>query len=162
MLNIPLGELAMLAGAIMIGGVVTGVLAGLFGIGGGAVIVPVLYEVFRIVGVPEDLLMQLCIGTSLAIIVPTTINAYRAHLKKGAVIPGIVSQWALPAVIGVALGAIAATFAPAAVFKIAFVIIVSFIAFKLLFGRDTWRIADELPSGLPMRLYGFVIGLCSA
>ncbi len=162
MLNIPVGELALLAGSILIGGVVTGVLAGLFGIGGGAIIVPVLYEVFRIVGVPDDLRMQLCIGTSLAIIVPTTINAYRAHLKKGAVIAGIVRQWAVPAVIGVILGSIIATFAPAAVFKIAFVIIVSFIAVKLLFGRDSWRIAEDLPTGFLMRLYGFVIGLASS
>jgi uncharacterized membrane protein YfcA len=162
MLNIPLGELALLAGAIMVGGVITGILAGLFGIGGGAIIVPVLYEVFRIVGVPEDVRMQLCIGTSLAIIVPTTINAYRAHLKKGAVIAGIVRQWAVPAVLGVVLGSVIATVAPAAVFKIAFVVIVSFIAVKLLFGRDTWRIAEDLPAGLLMRLYGFVIGLASS
>jgi uncharacterized membrane protein YfcA len=162
MLDIPVGELALLAGSILVGGVVTGVLAGLFGIGGGAIIVPVLYEVFRIVGVPEDVRMQLCIGTSLAIIVPTTINAYRAHLKKGAVIAGIVRQWAVPAVIGVVLGAIIATFAPAAVFKIAFVIIVSFIAIKLLFGRDSWRIAEDLPTGLLMRFYGFFIGLASS
>ena len=162
MLDIPVGELALLAGSILVGGVVTGVLAGLFGIGGGAIIVPVLYEVFRIVGVPEDVRMQLCIGTSLAIIVPTTINAYRAHLKKGAVIAGIVRQWAVPAVIGVVLGAIIATFAPAAVFKIAFVIIVSFIAIKLLFARDSWRIAEDLPTGLLMRFYGFFIGLASS
>ena len=162
MLDIPVGELALLAGSILVGGVVTGVLAGLFGIGGGAIIVPVLYEVFRIVGVPEDVRMQLCIGTSLAIIVPTTINAYRAHLKKGAVIAGIVRQWAVPAVIGVVLGAIIATFAPAAVFKIAFVFIVSFIAIKLLFARDSWRIAEDLPTGLLMRLYGFFIGLASS
>ena len=61
-------------------------LAGLFGIGGGAVIVPVLYEVFRAIGVPEALRMQLCIGTSLAIIVPTVLRSYRAHRAREAVI----------------------------------------------------------------------------
>ena len=66
----PAGELALLAAAIVVGGLITGILAGLFGIGGGAVIVPVLYEVFRILGVPEEVRMQLCVGTSLAIIVP--------------------------------------------------------------------------------------------
>ena len=66
------GELLGLAAAILAAGIVTGLLAGLFGIGGGAVIVPVLYEVFRLVGVPEEVRMQLCIGTSLAIIVPTS------------------------------------------------------------------------------------------
>src|SRR6201988_3866090 len=64
------GDLLALAAAILAAGVVTGLLAGLFGIGGGAVIVPVLYEVFRLSGVPEEVRMQLCVGTSLAIIVP--------------------------------------------------------------------------------------------
>ena len=71
----------------MVGGVATGILAGLFGIGGGAIIVPVLYEVFRIIGVPEEVRMQLCIGTSLAIIVPTTIRSYLTHRASGAVLP---------------------------------------------------------------------------
>ena len=69
--------------AIVVGGVVTGILAGLFGIGGGAIIVPVLYEVFRVLGVPEEVRMQLCVGTSMAIIVPTTIRSYLAHRAKG-------------------------------------------------------------------------------
>ena len=67
-------------------GIVTGILAGLFGIGGGAIIVPVLYEVFRILGVPEEVRMQLCVGTSMAIIVPTTIRSYLTHRAKGAVL----------------------------------------------------------------------------
>ena len=121
----PVGELALLAAAIVIGGVVTGLLAGLFGIGGGAIIVPVLYEVFRVLGVPEEVRMQLCVGTSLAIIVPTTIRSYLAHRAKGAVLNDVMRQWALPAVLGVAVGAAIAAFAPAAVFKVVFVVIVT-------------------------------------
>ena len=74
----PAGELALLAAAIVVGGMITGILAGLFGIGGGAVMIPVLYEVFGIVGVPEEVRMQLCLGTSLAIMVPTTLRSPRA------------------------------------------------------------------------------------
>ena len=150
------------AAAIVAGGFVTGILAGLFGIGGGAIIVPVLYEVFRVIGVPEEVRMQLCIGTSLAIIVPTTIGSYRAHRAKGAVISGIVRVWAVPAVMGVAIGAFAAAFAPSSVFKIAFVIIASTIATKLLFGRDSWRFGVELPGRLAMTGYGFLVGLASS
>ena len=102
---------------------ITGLLAGLFGIGGGAVIVPVLYEVFRILDVPEAVHMQLCVGTSLAIILPTTIRSYLTHRQKGLVVPRVIRLWALPAVIGVACGAAIAAFAPPAVFKIAFVLI---------------------------------------
>jgi len=158
----PAGELALLAAAIVVGGMITGILAGLFGIGGGAVIVPVLYEVFRILGVPEEVRMQLCVGTSLAIIVPTTIQSYRAHRARGAVIENIVRLWALPAIAGVAVGSVLAAFAPAALFKLAFVVIASLIAAKLLFGRETWRLASELPSRVGMAGYGFLVGLCSA
>jgi uncharacterized protein len=161
-LDVPLGELAWLAAAIVVSGVVTGILAGLFGIGGGAVIVPVLYEVFRILGVPEEVRMQLCIGTSLAIIVPTTIRSYLAHRARDEGIREVVRLWAAPAVVGVAMGSLLAAFAPAIVFKIAFVAIVSFIAVKLLFGRDSWRLGNDLPGRPAMTFYGFLIGLCSS
>ena len=124
----PAGELAGLAAAILVGGFVTGILAGLFGIGGGAVIVPVLFEVFRVLGVPETVRMQLCIGTSLAIIVPTAVRSYVAHRARGLVIPEVMRLWAVPAVIGVAIGSAAAVVAPPELFKAAFVIIVSLIA----------------------------------
>jgi uncharacterized protein len=87
-MGVPAGELIGLAVAILCAGVVTGLLAGLFGVGGGAVIVPVLYEVFRLLDVPETVRMQLCVGTSLAIIVPTAIRSYRAHRSaRGSRIP---------------------------------------------------------------------------
>src|ERR1700720_4794211 len=104
MAEVPIAEVVWLAVAVMAAGVVTGLLAGLFGIGGGAVIVPVLFEVFRLLGVPEEIRMQLCIGTSLAIIVPTTVRSYRAHRAKGLVIQAVMRSWAVPAVIGVAAG----------------------------------------------------------
>jgi uncharacterized membrane protein YfcA len=160
--GIPLSELALLAGAIVAGGIVTGILAGLFGIGGGAIIVPVLYEVFRAIGVPEEVRIQLCIGTSLAIIVPTTIRSYQSHRAAGMEVQGIIRLWWLPALIGVALGSAIAVFAPPAVFKIAFVVVATIIAAKLLFGRTEWRLGDDLPPGLPGRALGFVVGLVSA
>jgi uncharacterized membrane protein YfcA len=161
-LGVPLSELLWLALAIVVGGVITGLLAGLFGIGGGAVIVPVLYEVFRILDVPDAVRMQLCVGTSLAIIVPTTIQSYLTHRAKGLVVPGVLRLWALPAVIGVACGAAIAFFAPAAVFKIAFVVIATFIATKFMFAGDRWNLGADLPGPVPMRLYGFIIGLSSS
>jgi uncharacterized membrane protein YfcA len=162
MFGIPVGELAWLAGVIVVGGIVTGTLAGLFGVGGGAVIVPVLYEVFRVLGVAEEIRMQLCVGTSLAIIVPTTFRSYLVHRAKGAVMPEVLRVWAVPAVIGVAVGAAIAAFAHATVFKIAFVVIATVIAIKLLFGSDAWRIANELPGRIAMTVYGFIVGLCAA
>lgn len=160
--GVGLGEIAWLVAAIVVAGVITGLLAGLFGIGGGAVIVPVLYEVFRVLGVPEEVRMQLCVGTSLAIIVPTAIRSYLTHRAKGLVVPRVIRLWALPAVIGVACGAAIAAFAPAVVFKIAFVVIATFIAVKFLFAGDRWNLGDELPGALPMTGYGFGIGLAGS
>ena len=97
-------HLAELAGALIAAGVFSGLLAGVFGVGGGTVIVPVLYEVFRVMGVPEDVRMPLCVGTSLAVIVPTSIRSFRGHLRKGAVDTDVLRTWFAPVVIGVALG----------------------------------------------------------
>ena len=162
LLGYPIGEIVMLALWIAVAGVLVGILAGLFGIGGGAIIVPVLYEVFRALSVPEDVRMQLCIGTSLAIIIPTTVRSYIAHKKKGAVIPQVVRLWTVPAIAGVVIGAITATFAPAAVFKIAFVVFATFISIKMLFGGDRWNLGKELPGRGVLAFYGFITGLFSS
>lgn len=162
MIGIPVAELASLAAAVMAAGVVTGLLAGLFGIGGGAVIVPVLFEVFRILGVPEEVRMQLCVGTSLAIIVPTTVRSYRAHQAKGLVVGTVMKSWAVPAVAGVALGSVVAALAPAKLFKLAFVVIAGIIAAKLLVGRESWILGRRLPGRTAMTGYGFGVGVGSS
>jgi uncharacterized protein len=159
---VPLTELVWLAAAILVAGVVTGMLAGLFGVGGGAVIVPVLFEIFRLLGVPEEVRMQLCVGTSMAIIVPTAVRSYQAHRATGLVIPDVLRTWALPAIAGVALGSVAAAFAPGGVFEAAFVLIAGFIAARLLLGGENWMLGRDLPGPGVMRGYGFVIGLASS
>jgi uncharacterized protein len=160
--GVPVAELAWLAAAIVIGGIVTGILAGLFGIGGGALIVPVLYEVFRVFDVPEEVRFQLCVGTSIAIIVPTNIRSFLTHRARGAVMMDVVRAWAVPAVIGVAVGSAIAGFASGAVLKIAFVLVASVIAIKLMFGRESWRLANELPGRVAMTAWGFGVGLASS
>jgi uncharacterized membrane protein YfcA len=93
-LGFPAAEIALLTVWIVGAGAVVGILAGLFGIGGGAVIIPILYEVFRLLGVPEDVRMQLCVGTSLAIIVPTNTRSYLVHKKRGAVLEEVMRELA--------------------------------------------------------------------
>lgn len=154
-------DMASLAIALLIAGAMTGFLAGLFGVGGGAVLVPALYELFRIVGVPDDVRMPLCVGTSLAIIIPTSIRSYYAHRAKRAVDTSVLRNWAVPVVIGVVFGSLIARYAPPELFKIVFVVIAGLSATRLLFGRDSWRFADEMPGGLFLRAYGVVIGVLS-
>jgi len=155
-------ELLWLLLAVIVAGVVTGLLAGMFGIGGGAVIVPVLFEIFQLFDVPDTVRMQLCIGTSLAIILPTAWRSYRAHLARGMVIPEVLRIWTVPVIVGVVIGAAIAAFAPAAIFKIAFVLIAALIVTKMLYASDRWRIADDLPGRPAMIGYGLAIGLGSS
>src|SRR5260370_21768058 len=160
--GVPVSELVWVAVAVMAAGIVTGLLAGLFGIGGGAVIVPVLFEVFRLLGVPEEVRMQLWVGTSPAIIGPPTVRSYRAHRAKGLVVQAVMRSWAAPAVIVVAAVWVTAAFAPGQVFKLAFVVIAGVIAAKLLAGRETWVLGRSLPGRAGMAGCGFLVGLASS
>jgi uncharacterized membrane protein YfcA len=154
-------ELVELALMLVAVGALAGFFAGIFGIGGGAILVPVFYECFRLAGVPLEVRMPLCIGTSLAIIIPTSIRSYRAHHARGAVDMEILKIWWLPVVIGVIAGAITARYAPERLFKIVFVGVAWSAAARLLLARDNWKLGEDLPRGPLMRLYGFVVGLLS-
>jgi uncharacterized protein len=151
-------ELALLLVAV---GALSGFLAGMFGVGGGAILVPVFYECFRLAGVPLEVRMPLCIGTSLAIIIPTSVSSYRAHFARGAVDMEILKQWWLPVLIGVIAGSVTARYAPERLFKIVFVAVAWSAAARLLLARATWKFGDDLPQGPLMRIYGFFIGLLS-
>jgi uncharacterized membrane protein YfcA len=159
--GISIGDFAFFALSLAAAGAVTGVLAGVFGVGGGALIVPVLYELFRFMGVAEEVRMPLAVGTSLAIIIPTSIRSYVAHKARGGVDMTIIRAWAIPTVIGVIVGSALARFAPPVVFKLVFVFVAGLSASRLL-GNFSWRLGDDLPRGPLMTLYGLVIGVLSA
>ncbi len=160
--GIPIGDLVFLAVSLVAAGALTGLLAGVFGVGGGAVIVPILYEVFRVIGVPDEVRMPLCVGTSLAVIIPTSIRSFNAHRAKGMVDMSILKIWAIPVVLGVIAGSYIARFAPADLFKIIFVVVAIFSALRLLFASDRWQLGTEMPGKVLMNIYGGVIGVLSA
>lgn len=162
MFGIPLFDLAWLVVALLAAGALTGLLAGVFGVGGGAVAVPILYELFRFLGVPDEVRMPLCVGTSLAIIIPTSIRSFNAHRAKGAVDMSILKIWAIPVVLGVIGGSVIARFAPADLFKGVFVVVAGISAIRLLFGKDTWRFGLDMPAKPIMVAYGGLIGVLSA
>lgn len=161
MAGLNITEIVELAALLIAVGALAGFLAGVFGIGGGAILVPVFYECFRIAGVPLEVRMPLCIGTSLAIIIPTSIRSYRAHMARGAVDMEILRKWWLPVLAGVILGSVTARYAPERLFKIVFVMVAWSAAARLLLARDTWKFGDDLPDGPLMKLYGFIVGLLS-
>jgi uncharacterized membrane protein YfcA len=124
-------------------------------------IVPALYELFRIVGVPEETRMPLCVGTSLAVIIPTSIRSFRAHRDRGAVDMEILRAWAVPTVLGVFMGSFMARYAPPSLFKIVFVAIAGLSAIRLI-ANLKWRLGDDVPKGRRLKVFGLVNGVLSA
>ncbi|EEX11842.1 membrane protein [Citreicella sp. SE45] len=156
------GTLTFLCLGLIVAGALIGLLAGLFGVGGGAISVPVFYETFLFMDAPADIAMPLAVGTSLAMIIPTSILSARTHAEKGALDMPHLRAWALPVTAGVLIGSAVARYAPAEVFQIVFAAVAGFNAFKMLFVKKPWLIRDGLP-GEPLRgLYGAIVGLLSA
>lgn len=160
--GIPISDLIWLALALIAAGAVTGVLAGLFGVGGGAVMVPVLYQLFAMIGVPEEVRMHLSIGTSLAVIIPTSIRSFRGHLKRDAVDMDTLKRWAIPVVVGVVLGSLIAAYVSSTALKAVFAVVATLNGLKLLIGRDDWRLGDAMPGTVGHGAYGLAIGVLSA
>ncbi len=154
--------LAALVAALAVAGALIGFLAGLFGIGGGAISVPVFYEVFLLLGHPPGLAMPMAVGTSLAVIIPTSIQSARAHHARGTVDMDLLRLWALPVLAGVILGTLIARHARPELFQLVFAAVAAVNATKLLTGGAGWRIGDGLPGRGLLRAYGALTGLVSA
>ena len=155
-------DFLIIAITLMAAGALTGLLAGLFGVGGGALIVPVLFEVFGALGVPDDTRMPLAVGTSLAIIIPTSIRSWLSHRSRGAVDDALLRAWAIPIILGVVAGAVIARFAPAIVFQLVFVAVAGVNAVKMISGTKLWDIAPDLPTGPKLQAYGWLIGFLAS
>jgi uncharacterized protein len=152
-------ELVELVLLLVGAGALSGFLAGVFGIGGGAVLVPVFYECFRLAGVPLEVRMPLCVGTSLAVIIPISIRSARAHYLRGAVDMDVLKAWSWTIMLGVVAGSVIARYAPEQLFKYVFVVVAWSAAARLLLARESWKLGDDMPKGFAMRAYGFGIGL---
>ena len=160
--SLPVGELVSLGVGLLVAGVITGVLAGLFGVGGGAVIVPVLASLFEHLGAAKGFEMQLAVGTSLAIIIPTSIRSLAAHRARGAVDMSVLKAWAPGVVVGCVIGAAAASLFRSEWLKGIFAAFAFLMSLRLLFAKASWTISDELPGAIGMTGYGLFIGLISA
>ncbi len=155
-------NLVLLAVAIIAAGFVMGFLAGLFGIGGGAILVPALYEAFSAIGVDRSIIMHLCLGTALAVMIPTTFTSFRAHRAKGAVDIGFLKRVAPWIVTGVVIGAVIAKHVDSLTLQWIWAFLGGCLAFKMALGRDNWRIADELPAkSFVPEIVSLLIGLVS-
>ena len=159
--NLATAEILPLILALFIGGALTGFMAGLLGIGGGAILVPILYELFRFLGVDQNILMHLSVGTSLAVILPTSIQSARKHDARGALDRALVKSMALPLIIGVGIGTLIASSVEGNVLKMTYIAVCTFIAAKLVAGEGAWQLANELPKGITGKVIGGIIGILS-
>lgn len=155
------GELAALVLVLVAAGCAGGFLAGLLGIGGGGILVPVLYEALSVLHVPESIRMHMVLGTSFAIIVPTAISSFRGHLKRGAVDTTALRRLVPFVVAGVLFGIVLVSSVSSAALKWVWIVCGGFLAIKMAFGREDWRLADALPNNAWVRLAAFCIGMIS-
>lgn len=155
------GDLLWLALALLAAGLATGFLAGLLGIGGGGLMVPVLFETFTFLDVPDSIRMHLVLGTSFAVIVPTAIRSHRSHLARGAVDTAVLRRLAPFVVAGVLAGIALVSSVSGTALKWVWIVCAGLLAAKMALGRDDWRLADDVPDNALVRLAAFLIGLIS-
>lgn len=154
-LLLPMAALLMAIGAF------AGVLAGLLGVGGGIVLVPALYYAFTGLGYGSPFLMQVCLATSLATIVVTSIRSVHSHNKKGAVDWDILKGWAIGIAIGAVLGMLTVSSLRTQTLQAIFGTLALVVGLYLGFGRSEWRLADAMPKGIRRAIYSPVVGFLS-
>jgi uncharacterized membrane protein YfcA len=155
-------ELLPLIGILAATGLVAGFAAGLLGVGGGIVTVPVLEYSLRFAGVPEEYRMHVAVATSLAAIIPTAISSARAHHARGAVDWDLARRWAAPILLSAFAGSLLASHASQALLAGIFGGVALLIAGKMLLPLDHLRLAEKLPRGLGGGALASMIGAVSA
>lgn len=154
--------IALFAALLLGVGAVAGLLAGLLGVGGGIVIVPVLFWLSPFFRVDPALAMHLAVATSLATIVFTSIASARAHHKKGVVDAALLRNWLPGIILGAALGGFIAKFLDGATLSLIFGVIALAVAVAMA-RRDMWLIAQSLPGSKAVNgAISFIVGVFSA
>lgn len=154
-------QFAPLIGMMLVTGVVGGILAGLLGVGGGIVIVPVLELVLATLGVDASVRMHVTVATSLATIIPTSISSSRAHHARGAVDTDLLRRWAVSIFLGAIAGVILASHVGGQFLSAVFGLVALIVALKMLLPLDGKTIADAVPEGMTAQAIPFAIGSVS-
>ncbi len=153
--------LAQLLVFLLAVGAFAGVLAGLLGVGGGIILVPAFYYGFTLLGYQSEALMQLCIATSLATIVVTSIRSLHSHNKRGAVDWTVLKTWAPGILIGSALAVVVAAQLRSSTLQAIFGGLALLVGLYMLFGRARWQVAPQMPTGPVLAIFSPLIGFLS-
>lgn len=152
------GDMLTLAAMMLVTGAAGGVIAGMLGVGGGIVIVPVLDLVLAALGVDADVRMHVTVATSLATIIPTAISSSRAHEAKGAVDHDQLKHWAIAIFLGAIAGVVLASRVSGDVLSAVFGIVALLVAIKMLLPLEGKHLADAIPGGVAGQTIPFAIG----
>jgi uncharacterized membrane protein YfcA len=153
--------LLMMLGLLMVIGALAGVLAGLLGVGGGIVLVPAYFYAFQTLGYDGPQLMQMCLATSLATIIVTSLRSVMSHNKKGAVDWEILRGWGPGIVIGAILGMLVAASLRSTTLQGIFGVLALVIGLYMGFGRAEWRLGQAMPKGLGRVILSPAMGFLS-
>lgn len=153
--------LPLIAG-LALTGVVSGVFAGLLGIGGGAIIVPALAFALELMGFDGDVVQHVAVGTSLAIIIPTGISSALSHHRRGAVDVRVLKLWAPVIVLSTLIGGLMAGWYSGDALRIVFGVMAIFIAANIVLPFQQQLIGHLSASGLTHRIFAAVVGYISA
>lgn len=148
-------------GLYILVGAIAGVLAGLLGIGGGLVIVPMLVFCMELQHLPQELVMHLALGTSMASIMFTSVSSFMAHHRRGAVEWSVVKRIVVGILVGTFLGSCVAAVLSTGVLKVFFVIFLYFVCYQMLSGKKP-KPSRTLPGLWGMFAAGNVIGVVSS
>jgi uncharacterized membrane protein YfcA len=156
-----LSQLLPMAGLLVVIGGFAGVMAGLLGVGGGIILVPAFYYAFGGLGYGGDQLMQVCLATSLATIIATSLRSVHSHNKKGAVEWTILRGWAPGIVVGAIVGVLIAAALRSVVLQGVFGVLGVVIGAYLGLGRAEWRLGEAMPRGLTRGIMSPILGFLS-
>jgi len=159
--SVGLPEMLLLGGGLVAASIIAGIVAGLLGVGGGIVIVPVLFWLFTFIDFPDDLAMHMAVATSLATIITTSISSMRAHHKRGAVDFDLLKKWAPALAVGALAGGLAARYFEPALLTAVFGTVGLLVAINLTLPKPL-VIADKLPSNPIQVAMATVIGFVSS
>lgn len=156
-----LSELLPLALMLMAIGAFAGVLAGLLGVGGGIILVPAFFYTFQVLGYGGDQLMQVCLATSLATIIVTSVRSVLSHNKKGAVDWEVLRTWAPGIAVGALVGVLAAASLRSVTLQAIFGCFGVVIGLYMGFGRADWRLGHSMPKGMTRAALSPAMGFMS-
>ena len=155
-------EIPLFVAALAAAGLFAGFVGGVFGIGGGVVVVPALFYVFTALGVDESVRMHIAVGTSLATIISTSWRSLAAHTKAGAVDFAVLKAWGPWITLGAVAGAVLAGVADTEVLLIVFGAGLLSIAAQMGLSSPNWRVFSDLPGGIARAGIAGALGLLSA